>query len=70
MILRERGINFLQGLLSTGKVDLDRFEQALDDLLGARTEADLALVVRSLPPPLRSRRLLADAERHSKSTRP
>ena len=50
--LQQRGIDFLQGLLASGKVDLDRFEKALDALLGAHTHADFAWVVRSLPPPV------------------
>jgi hypothetical protein len=50
--LRQRGIDVLQGLLASGKVDLDRFQGALDGLLGARTHADFASVVRSLPPPV------------------
>jgi len=48
--LRERGVDFLQGLLADGKVDLERFQEALDQLLTVDTEAGLALVVRSLPP--------------------
>ena len=50
--LQQRGIDFLQGLLASGKVDLDRFQEALDALLGAHTHADFASVVRSLPPPV------------------
>lgn len=50
--LQQRGIDFLQGLLASGKVDLDRFQEALDALLGAHTQADFASVVRSLPPPV------------------
>ena len=50
--LRQRGIDILQELLADGKVDLDRFRAALDGLLGARTHADFASVVRSLPPPV------------------
>jgi hypothetical protein len=50
--LRQRGIDILQGLLASGKVDLDRFQQALDGLLGVRTVADFASVVRSLPTPV------------------
>ncbi len=49
---RQRGIDFLQGLLASGKVDLDRFREGLDALLGARTQAGVASVVRSLPPPV------------------
>ncbi|HEY7260730.1 MAG TPA: DUF1707 domain-containing protein [Trebonia sp.] len=50
--LREREIDVLQGLLASGKVDLDRFQRALDALMRARTHADFASVVRSLPPPV------------------
>ena len=50
--LQQRGIDFLQELLASGKVDLDRFQKALDALLGAHTQADFASVVRSLPPPV------------------
>jgi hypothetical protein len=50
--VRQRGIDVLQGLLAGGKVDLDRFQSALDGLLGARTYADFASVVRTLPPPV------------------
>ena len=42
----------LQGLLASGSVDLDRFHAALDGLLKARTEPEVAAVVRSLPPPV------------------
>ena len=48
--VRECGIDSLQGLLATSKVDLDRFQAALDRLLGARTHADVASVFQSLPP--------------------
>jgi Cell wall-active antibiotics response 4TMS YvqF len=50
--VRQRGIEMLQGLLTSGSVDLDRFHLALDGLLAARNEAELAGVVRSLPPPV------------------
>jgi len=50
--LQQRGIDFLQELLADGKVDLDRFQKALDALLGVHTQADFASVVRSLPPPV------------------
>ncbi len=50
--LRQRVIDVVQGLLASGKVDLDRFQRALDGLLAARTHADFASVVRSLPPPV------------------
>jgi len=50
--LRQRGIDYLQELLASGKVDLDRFQTALDALLGAHTQAGFASVVRSLPSPV------------------
>jgi Cell wall-active antibiotics response LiaF, C-terminal len=50
--LRQRGIDYLQELLASGKVDLDRFQTALDALLGAHTQAGFASVVRSLPAPV------------------
>ena len=50
--LRQRGIDYLQELLASGKVDLDRFQAALDALLGVQTQGDLATVVRSLPAPV------------------
>lgn len=50
--VRQRGIDVLRDRLASGKVDLDRFQSALDGLLGARTYADFASVVRTLPPPV------------------
>ena len=50
--LRQREIEVLQRLLISGKVDQDTFERALDELLGARTDAEFVSVVRSLPPPV------------------
>jgi hypothetical protein len=50
--VRQRGIDVLRDLLASGTVDLDRFQSALDGLLGARTYADFASVVRTLPPPV------------------
>ena len=48
--LQQRGINFLQGLVGSGRLNLDRFQEVLDALLGARTHSEFASVVRSLPP--------------------
>jgi len=50
--LQQRGLEFLRGLLASGKVDLGRFQEAVDALLGAQTQAGFASVVRSLPPPV------------------
>lgn len=54
--LREREIDVLQGLLASGKVDLDRFQTALDGLMRARTHADFASVVAACRPPFNSLR--------------
>jgi hypothetical protein len=50
--VRRRATDVLQGFLVGGKVDLDRFQQALEEMLGAQTEVELAAVVRSLPAPV------------------
>lgn len=50
--VRQRGIEMLQGLVASGTVDLDRFHLALDGMLKVHTEAELAAIVRSLPPPV------------------
>ena len=38
--------------MANDKVDLDRFQAALDGLLGARSYGDFASIIRSLPPPV------------------
>jgi len=50
--VQQRGIDFLQGLLASGKVDLERFQKSLDALLEVHTQADFASVVRGLPSPV------------------
>ena len=50
--LQQRGIHFLQALVAGGKLDLDRFQEVLDGLLGARAHSEFASVVRSLPLPV------------------
>ena len=50
--LQQRGIHFLQALVAGGKLDMDRFQEVLDGLLGARTHSEFASVVRSLPLPV------------------
>jgi Cell wall-active antibiotics response 4TMS YvqF len=50
--LRQRGIEYLQELLASGRVDLGRFQIALDALLGIHTQAEFASAVRSLPAPV------------------
>ena len=49
--IRQREIEVLKRLLVSGKVDQEAFEGALESLLGARTYAEFASVVRDLPPP-------------------
>ena len=51
--LRQCEIEALQRLLVSGKADQDTFERALDQLLGARTTAEFASVVRSLAAPFK-----------------
>jgi Domain of unknown function (DUF1707) len=50
--LRQCAIDAVQGLVTSGKVDLDEFQTALERLLSARTYADVVAVFRSLPPPV------------------
>jgi len=50
--LRQREIDVLKRLLVSDRVDRETFERALDALMGARTDAEFASVVRSLPPPV------------------
>ena len=50
--LRQCAIDAAQGLVASGKLNLDGFQTVLDRLLGARTHADVASVFRSLPPPV------------------
>jgi hypothetical protein len=50
--VRQRAIDVLQGSLASGKVDLDLFQQAFERLVAARTEDEIASIVRGLPPPV------------------
>ncbi len=50
--VRQRGIAVLQGHVAAGRVDQDEFEHLLDGLLRARTEGELAAMMRQLPPPV------------------
>jgi hypothetical protein len=50
--VRQRGVDVLQTLMANGRVDLDRFHEALDGLLGARSAREFARVIRSLPLPI------------------
>ena len=50
--LRQRGIVVVQGLFVDGKVDQNAFHQALDGLLAVQSEAELASLMRIMPPPV------------------
>lgn len=52
---RERAIARLREHVGTGRISLAEFESRLDTVYAARTEPDLAVVVRDLPtPPIRN----------------
>jgi hypothetical protein len=50
--IRQRAIDSAQDLMAEGRVDLETFQRAVDGLLAARSDDDIAMVVRSLPPPV------------------
>lgn len=66
---QERATRFLQELYAAGHIDAARFDAGLAELLAAGTDAELAEVVRSLPPPVSftspDRRLSRPLEIHS-----
>jgi hypothetical protein len=66
---RHRAMEFLKERYAVGEVDAGRFDTGVADLLAAQTEAELAGVVRSLPPPVAltsmDRRLAKPLEIHS-----
>jgi len=66
---QERATEFIQDLYAAGHIDAARFDSGLAGLLAARTDAELAEVVRSLPPPVSltspDRRLSGPLEIHS-----
>ena len=66
---RYRAMEFLKERYAVGEVDAGRFDTGVADLLAAQTEAELAGVVRSLPPPVAltsmDRRLAKPLEIHS-----
>ncbi|HEY7324614.1 MAG TPA: DUF1707 domain-containing protein [Streptosporangiaceae bacterium] len=66
---QERATEFLQELYAAGHIDAARFDAGLAGLLSAQTDAELAEVVRSLPPPVsftsKDRRLSRKLEIHS-----
>ena len=49
---QQRAAEFLKELYAAGDIDASRFDAGLTGLLAAKSEAELAEVVRSLPPPV------------------
>jgi Domain of unknown function (DUF1707) len=49
---RQRATEFLKELYAAGDIDAGRLETGVDGLLTAKTEGELAEVVRSFPPPI------------------
>jgi hypothetical protein len=66
---QQRATEFLKELYAAGDIDEAGFDAGVTGLLAARTEAELAEVVRSLPPPVPltspDRRLTRPLEIHS-----
>ena len=66
---QHRATEFLKELYAAGDIDADRFDTGVTGLLAAKTEAELAEVVRSLPGPVTltspDRRLAEPLEIHS-----
>ena len=66
---RQRATEFVKELYAAGEIDMDRFGTGVAGVLAARSEAELAEVVRSLPAPValtsQERRLAEPLEIHS-----
>ena len=66
---QRRATEFLKELYAAGGIDAGRFNTGVAGLLAATTDTDLAVVVRSLPPPVAltspDRRLAKPLEIHS-----
>jgi uncharacterized protein DUF1707 len=66
---RQRATDFVKELYAAGDIDADRFDSGVGGVLAARTEDEIAEVVRSLPAPVTmtspGRRLAEPLEIHS-----
>jgi hypothetical protein len=66
---QHRATEFLKGLYAAGRIDEDRFDNGVAELLAATSDAEVAEVVRALPPPVAltspDRRLDRPLEIHS-----
>jgi hypothetical protein len=67
--VRQRATEFVKELYATGQIDADQLDTGVAGALAARSEAELAEVVRSLPTPValtsQERRLTKPLEIHS-----
>ena len=66
---QHRATEFLKGLYAAGRIDQDRFDSGVTELLAATSDAEIAEVVKELPPPIAltspDRRLDRPLEIHS-----
>lgn len=66
---RQRAAEFVKELYAAGAIDADRLDATVDGVLAARSETELAGVIRSLPAPVtltsRERQLARPLEIHS-----
>src|SRR3984885_1670242 len=66
---RQRATEFVKELYAAGAIDADRLDTSVDGVLAARSETELAGVIRSLPAPVtltsQERRLARPLEIHS-----
>jgi hypothetical protein len=66
---QHRATEFLKGLYASGRIDADRFDSGVTELLAATSDTEVAEVVRALPPPVTitspDRRLDKPLEIHS-----
>ena len=52
---RQRATEFVKELYAAGAIDADRLDTSVDEVLAARSETELAGVIRSLPAPVTCR---------------
>jgi uncharacterized protein DUF1707 len=71
---RQRATEFVKELYAAGEIDADRSGTGVAEVLAARSEAELAQVVRSLPTPValtsQERRLAEPLEIHTSMAEP
>jgi hypothetical protein len=66
---RQRATEFVKELYAAGAIDANRLDTSVDEVLAARSEVELARVIRSLPAPVtltsQERQLARPLEIHS-----